>query len=449
MRLSRFWYLVLILLLVLVLLGGMYVYTQDQAFAVHLENDPHASDRSLSPGSESDPVFVKDMIEANNRFAFDLYANLSLSPNNTGRNLFFSPYSISSAFAITYEGTRGTTADEIRSVFHLPEEDRIRREGAFEVYERLKGGEGGYTLHMADALWAENNWSFLSAFTGIAKKYYAVDTRNLDFLQDPEGSRAVINAWTENQIAGKIKNLMPAGSIKNATALVLTNAVSFEGGWIREFSENETVKSRFHISPVNGVEVPMMYRGERDTILGYGETDELQVLEMPYSRGENEPVSMLVLLSKSDTLAAEESALNPDGLARIRSSLGYRHVDLYFPKFTLDTSYELSGTLSTMDMPKAFSSRANFSGMNGTENLYLDEVLHMAHAEVTEKGTYTAAATALALVWQGEKPAYTPVQFRAGRSFVFLIWEGETGNILFMGRVLSPEREENEWPVRI
>ncbi|MDD1704713.1 MAG: serpin family protein, partial [Methanoregula sp.] len=310
--------------------------------------------------------------------------------------------------AITYEGARGKTADEIRSVFHLPEEDRIRREGAAEVYERLKDGEGGYTLHRADALWAEKTWSFLPAFTGIAKKYYAAETRNLDFLQDPEGSRAVINAWTENQTAGKIKNLMPAGSIKNATALVLTNAVSFEGSWIREFSENETVKSRFHISPVNGVEVPLMYRGERDTILGYGETDELQVLEMPYSRGENKPVSMLVLLPKSDTLAAAESALHPDGLARIRSSLGYRHVDLYFPKFTLDTSYELSGTLSTMGMPKAFSSGANFSGMDGTENLYLDEVLHTAHAEVSEKGTYAAAATSVWARAAGIEPAYTP-----------------------------------------
>ena len=434
---------------ILVLIGIIFISGCLGPGEKHVTPEPEIKPVYASPenGTNASPGDV--MIDANNRFAFDLYANLSQSPDNTGKNLFFSPYSISTAFALASEGAKTQTAGEIRTVFHLPEKDLIRREGTAEVYERLNHGGAGYTLHTANALWAEKTYPFLPAYTGMAKKYYAADTVNLDFRHDLEGSRAAINAWTENQTEGKIRNLLPAGSIKTVTELVLTNAVYFEGSWMKEFSKNETAISRFHRSTGNDVEVPLMFRGEKETVLGYGETDDLQVLQMPYSRGDKKPVSMLVLLPKSGDLAAAESALNPEGLARIRASLGYRHVDVYFPKFTLDTSYELPGTLRAMGMPAAFSRGADFSGMDGTNTLYLDEVVHTAHAEVTEEGTYSAAASARAMIVKGPPPAYIPVQFRADHPFVFLIWDDETGNILFMGRVVDPSQPENEQPVMI
>jgi serpin B len=70
-------------------------------------------------------------VAANSDFALDLYA--ALAKENPGQNLFFSPYSISSALALTAEGARGETAAEIQAGNDLPgdEEDlAVARHGA-------------------------------------------------------------------------------------------------------------------------------------------------------------------------------------------------------------------------------------------------------------------------------------------------------------------------------
>ncbi len=187
--------------------------------------------KPVSPGN----VSVKDVTEANNLFAFDLYADFNKNPVNDGKNIFFSPFSISTVLALAYEGARGTTADQIQAVFHYPTDNNTRRSEYSAIIAGLNDGNSGYTLQTANALWAEKTYRFLPEFTGIAQDYYDAKTINLDFAGQPEISRNTINRWVEDKTNDKIRDLLPAGSITPDTKLVITNAIYFKGTWVKQF----------------------------------------------------------------------------------------------------------------------------------------------------------------------------------------------------------------------
>ena len=394
----------------------------------------------LSTTSVSGESVADDSVAAgNNRFAFDLYQQLANDPAHAGDNLFFSPYSISSALAITREGARGTTADEIESVLHLPTNETLRRAGFAGLDASLNRRSGNYTLRTANALWAEETYPFLPDYTGIAERWYGANVTNLDFVNDPEGSRETINRWVEEQTEDKIRDLLPADSIDDLTRLVITNAIYFKGTWVKQFDPAETTEEAFRIAQDETVQVQMMHRTDEDAIYGYTETGTLQVLRMPYAHGNGTELSMLVLLPKEDNLTAAEEVLDVGTLTGIRDSLTDRRVRVVFPKFTLETEYSLPQALAAMGMPTAFTDAANFSGMDGTDMLFISDVVHKAFVDVNEEGTEAAAATAVIIAGGGAVGPETAPIFRADHPFVFLIVEKDSGTILFMGRVVNPE----------
>lgn len=385
------------------------------------------------PGSEP------TVVDANNRFALDLYTRLADDPAHRNDNLFFSPFSISSALAITYEGARGTTAEEIRSVFHYPENQSVMGSGFAEVIAGMNSKTKAYTLQTANALWAEETYPFLAEYTSAAEHYYSAKTNNLDFVHAPEDSRVTINRWVEEQTEERIKNLLQPGSINPATRLVITNAIYFKGTWVKQFDEEKTTDADFQIGTGSTVRVPMMQRTDEDARYGYAETDTLQILSMPYESGDGKDLSMLVLLPKDGGLARVEHSLNTSMLSSLQDSLRTRRVMVYFPKFVMETKYSLPTVLSAMGMPTAFTWSADFSGMDGTRNLYIDDVVHQAFVEVNEEGTEAAAATGVTMQLTSLRVDEPPVPvFRADHPFIFLIREDETGNILFIGRVTNP-----------
>ena len=199
--------------------------------------------RFVSPGKpkvNSSPDNGQSVIEANNQFAIDLFRYLRDDPDNQEQNLFFSPLSISSALAITYEGARGTTAEEIQDVFHFPVDNATRREGFQDVYSGINGGNSGYSLKTANALWAEKTFPFLPEYTRIASQYYGAKVENLNFIGQPDQSRATINRWVADQTNNKIQNILPTGSITPLTRLVITNAMYFKGTWAMQFDKSQT-----------------------------------------------------------------------------------------------------------------------------------------------------------------------------------------------------------------
>ncbi len=383
---------------------------------------------------------AESVVAANNLFAFDIYEKIA-SENSEDENLFLSPFSISSALALTYEGAKGETAEEIKTVFHFPESIETLRDGFLAINTGINAGDPEYELEVANALWAEKTFKFLEEYTGNAEKYYSAETTNLDFVNQPEESRLTINSWVEEKTNDRIKDLIPQGMINSLTRLVITNAIYFKGTWVLQFDGNKTSETDFTTPSGKTVKVDMMQRTDEDAVYEYAETDDLQALRMPYDHESGKELSMLVLLPKENDLSAVKDVLGGSGLETIRNSLKSKQVEVFFPKFKLETKYMLTDTLKAMGMPTAFSAGADFSGMDGKTDLFISDVVHKAFVEVNEEGTEAAAATGVVIQLTAvieEEPV--PV-FRADHPFVFLIQDDETGNILFIGRISNPAGE--------
>ncbi|MDD1675374.1 MAG: serpin family protein [Methanomicrobiales archaeon] len=393
----------------------------------------------IVPVTPASPPVELDVVDANNRFALDLYKKLSQDPGFNEKSLFFSPFSISTAFAIAYEGARGSTADEIQSVFHFPKDDGIRREEFAELISGINNGDADYTLSTANALWAEMTYPFLPEYISTAERYYSARVTNLDVKNNTEASRITINSWVEDLTNNRIQDLIPSGALDQLTRLVITNAVYFKGTWEKQFDETQTKQDFFTVSPGTTASVQMMQRTDPDATFNYAEADLFQALEMPYAHESGKQLSMLVILPKGNNLAAVESSLNTLDLSDLRDSLTLERVNVFFPKFRLDTTYNLPGTLAAMGMPTAFTDSADFSGMGGTSDLKISEVIHKAFIDVNEEGTEAAAATAIEMRATGaiSHPVPIPV-FKADHPFLFLIVDDETGSVLFIGRMINP-----------
>src|SRR2546426_3722304 len=383
-------------------------------------------------------ISVKDAIQksagpvnASNTFAFFLLSNIA--QNDTG-NIFFSPYSISDAFSMAYEGARGNTESEIQSVFGFADRE-TQRESIKELDSKINSPDANYTLNIANALWVQKNYPILKEYSDSLQKYYSAKAENLDFEGNPDGSRVVINKWVENKTAQKIKDLLAEGSITGFTRVVLTDAVYFKGTWFTKFDESQTRDADFSVSKNDVTKVPMMHV---ETGFKYLEDDNLKILDMPYNGGK---LSMMIILPKDNYSNNLISLLSSDKLNQWKKNLAVKEVSVHMPKFMLHTKYKLNENLAEMGMPSAFDwALADFSGITGYKDLYIDGVYHKAFVDVNEKGTEAAAATAIVdnTVMCGGTCGVQPIEFNADHPFVFLIYDNDNGLILFMGEVVNP-----------
>lgn len=367
-----------------------------------------------------------------NQFAFDLYARLDRSGNAV-----ISPYSIHTALAMTSLGARGATATEMATLLHLPGDlhDAQLAAALGGLMRRFVASnkDMGFELHVANALWGQSGVQWDAAFTDSLKSQLDAAVQDVDFADEP-AARGTINGWVAERTAGKIADLIPAGALDRSTRLVLTNAVYFKADWLRTFPANATRDDDFHVDGAgDATAVATMH----DTAsLEYAQTDQLTALQMRYTAGN---IAMLLLLPKSvDGLGDLEAKLNPATLADIVGKLQQGQVVVSLPKFTLNMPVMLKPILGPMGMRSAFSTEADFSGMDGKRDLYIGSVLHKAFIHVDEKGTEAAAATgvvARALAIPGKR-----FTFRADHPFVFVLRDVKTGVVLFMGRVMDPRK---------
>ena len=376
----------------------------------------------------STPQGIQEVARANNQFAFKLYSELVKT--ETG-NIFYSPYSIFSALAMTYEGARGGTAEEMKTVFNFPGSDVLRPNFA-AIYNRINEASKDYELRTGNALWTQKDYPFLEDYLKTVEEYYGGKAAVLDFINNAEESRQTINAFIEEQTNHKIKDLIPPGVLDELTRLVLTNAVYFKGDWKIAFNESLTMEEDFWVTSDRSVRVQMMHMKPNETIrFNYADMGDVQIIELPY-KGEN--ISMLIILPKN--LEEAESSLTLEKLNEYKAEMKEEKLDeICLPKFELDTKYFMQQTLSSLGMPTAFSEAADFSGMTGGRDLFISEVIHQAYVKVDEKGTEAAAATAV--IMKLTAIPETKV-FRADHPFIFIIQEKETGSILFMGRIVNP-----------
>lgn len=385
--------------------------------------------------SAADPSAVT---KGNNAFAVDLYGHLREQKGN----LFFSPESISTAFGMADAGARGETAAQMARVFHftLPPEQLHPAMGA--LLADMNAPHTGYQLWVADAVWAEQDARFLPSYLGLMQSDYGAGLHRVDFKTQPEAVRGTINAWVEKETKDRITNLLGPGMLTPQTKLVLTNAIYFKGTWRARFEKGGTQDGEFHLSGSQTATVPLMHRmgsGYR-----YYDNGTFQELEMPYESGDaGGGLAMVVLLPKeTDGLDALEQRFTPDAANAWMEKLEpVEKVILTLPRFTMTQQFELSGTLSAMGMPQAFSRAADFSGMTGKPEFQISAAIHKAFIDVNEEGTEAAAATVIgmrATATEARRQEPPPVVFRADHPFLFMIRDVETGGILFMGRVEDP-----------
>lgn len=386
------------------------------------DTSPQVSDESLNK-----------LVEGNNAFALDLYRQLG-----SDGNIFFSPYSLSQALAMAYAGAKGDTAAQMSAVLHFalsqeqlhPAFNRL----ALDLARRGQGAQGkdgeGFRLQIANATWGQKDYKFLPGYLDTLAVNYGAGLRLVDFINATEQSRQTINQWVSEQTEGKIKDLIPQGSLNNLTRLVLTNAVYFNAAWLQPFDKSLTKQESFNLVDGRSVTVSMM---SRSAPFQYYKGNDYQAVELPYDGRE---MSMVVIVPDEGKFERFAASFGTAELDTMINGLSTRQVMLSLPKFQFDSSFGLKKALSDMGMADAFTGSADFSGIDGKRDLCIQDVLHKAYVSVDEAGTEAAAASAV-IVGLTAMPTDT-VQMKVDRPFLFLIRDNITGSIIFIGRVLNP-----------
>ncbi len=403
-----------------------------------LDNSVRAEEESTEDNTNTAYGLIPTVVKGNTGFAFDLYAQLS--KENSG-NLFFSPYSLSTALAMTYAGAAGETAKQMSQVLHFPKNQAELHPAFFHLQEQVNkvNQKGEIEVHIANALWGHKRRVLQADFQESLMNYYRAILNQVDFKTETEKVRKKINRWVAIITHHKIKELVKVGILNENTRLVLVNAIYFKANWASQFKRDDTKEAPFWVNQKQAVNAPMM---NQKHLFNYMENDEIQILELPYTAQDNTPLgnnslSMIVLLpQQGDGLAELESSLNTQQLDKWLSRLRSQKVKVSLPKFKISTQFELSKPLTKMGMSTAFNEKADFSGIDGTKELSITSIVHQAFVDVNEEGSEAAAATGVVVGVRGMPPA-SPT-FRADHPFIFLIRHNFSGSILFMGRIVDP-----------
>ena len=374
----------------------------------------------------------------NRAFAFDLYRKLA---GDSSKNLFFSPFSISVALAMTYPGANGQTEAELGSTLHfdLPESalhpafnatlralDGRAQELSPSLVEETTGT--GFQLSIVNQAWGQQGYPFLGSYLDVLAQNYGAGLFSVQFA-DSENTRQRINGWVADQTQDRVQNLLPVGALTSDTRFVLTNAIYFKGSWLVKFDPDKTTDGVFH-APAADRSVRMMHNF---LDARFAEGAGYRALELPYL---SPAVRMVLVLPDGGNLQSLATDLQADRFQEILQKLSQHEVQLSLPKFTFESENPLKGPLKALGMVDPFTSSADFSDIaGGVEELFIDEVYHKAFVAVDEVGTEAAAATAVVGSTVSAKPQ---AEITFDRPFLFAIYDAPTGQILFLGNVVDP-----------
>jgi serpin B len=393
------------------------------------------SDRQRIAAPDAPASDLQTLVNGNNAFALDLYQSL----RDQDGNLFYSPFSISLALAMTYAGARGKTETQMANVLHfdLPQTGLHPAFNALDQELTKRGvptskDEQPMQPDIANAIWAQKDYAFLQDYLDLIAGDYGAGIRLADFINQAEAARIEINNWVSDKTNDKIKDLIPQGALDAMTRMVLVNAIYFKADWQEQFEPESTADAPFHLLDGSDVTVPMM-SGERFG-LPYAKGDGYQAIELPYKGG---TAAMDILLPDQGNFDAFEASLEGQSLDDILNDMQPTAVKLHMPKFKFSSEFNLSAQLSALGMSDAFDPNyADFSGMTGNHDLFISDVIHKAFVAVDEKGTEAAAATAV--IMKATSAPLFELDLTIDHPFIFVIRDLPSGQILFVGRVLDP-----------
>ena len=382
--------------------------------------------------SASTPDGIEKVTTANNQFAIAMYRQINGQTGQADDNVFFSPYSLSTAMAMLYAAAEGETKAQIQKTFYYPLMDILNPNSA-ALYNQFNKPNPDYKLATVNDLWMQQGLTPTKSYVDTVQRYYGGQVTNLDFKGSPDPSRLIINKKIAKHTNQLIPELLPKGSIKPITVAVLTNAVYFKGDWKLPFEVNTTTDQPFYNPMGTSYNVKMM---QLQSYFRYNEDKQVQVVQLPY-KGDN--LSMLVVLPKSKDKAAMQQLvrdLSADKIKQWSKDLVGQEVNVHLPKFRLEAGYQMKDLLTDMGMPRAFQKGAGFNLFDNSPPIYVDDVYHKAVVIVDEKGTEAAAATGI--VANATAASAPPPMFKADHPFVFMIKDNKTDAILFLGQVNKP-----------
>jgi serpin B len=391
--------------------------------------------RDTSPQVASSDL--QPLVSGNTTFAFDLYHRIAA--DNATDNLFYSPYSVSIALAMTYAGAGSSTATQMATAldFQLPASALNPAFDALDLQlaSRAQGqaGDDGqpFKLNVVDALWADKTFTFQKPFVDTLARYYGAGLRTVDFKNAPEMARGAINGWVSDQTEKLIPQLLPHGTIDSGTRFVIVNAIYFNSGWESPFMPSSTRLSAFTHLDGSTAQVPMM---NQVLETGYASGSNWQATELRYAGGQT---SMVIVLPQQGQFPEAEQGLDASFTSSVFSALQSTQVTLSMPKFSITSpTISLATKLRTLGMTDAFDpQKADFSAMT-PQSVFISDVLHQAYVSVDESGTQAAAATAV--IGEGFAAPGNFASMTVDRPFFFVIRDIPTNSVLFVGRVLSP-----------
>lgn len=380
-----------------------------------------------------DPASVAQLTRDNAAFATDLYRQLGKG-KFAGQNLFFSPHSVSTAFAMLLGGARGETERTVAAGLHatLPQATLHAATNRLAIDLRARSAEGGagsdgkgFRLNVTNSFWGERGLAWEAPYLDVLAVNYDAGIHRMDFVGAAEAARGTINAWTKEKTEGRVPDLLPAGALDASTRFVLLNTVYFNAAWQETFSETEVT-----FAALAGARAVPGIRGVGG--MRHAALEGAEAVAIPYEGGKLELVAV-----RPDDLAEYEAKLDGAALDGVFAALAPAEVDVTLPKITIEgSSISLKDELSALGMGAIFDG-GDFSGMTTSADLRISDVFHKAFVKIDEKGTEAAAATAI--VGNELSAAVDPPKVvKLDRPFVFFVRDVPTGAVLFTGRVLSP-----------
>lgn len=387
-------------------------------------NDPPAGDPVLIELS----LKQKDVVDSANKFAFDLFVPV-VAEKKGSENIMISPFSITCALSMVLNGAAGETFDAVRHTLRYDDKTLQEiNETYLKLMEEMIPVDPGVTMEIANSVWVEKRLTVKQSYIDALKTWYLAETRSID-VTDP-GAVDMINGWIEEKTHDKIQDMLD--HLSPDLAMLLINAIYFNGKWRYQFDTKNTQNKPFFLTPDESVQVPMMYQEGNFAVTTTGDAT---LVELPYGQGN---YSMVVMLPDENiSLASAASALNPEDWAEWmqRLSYGTAEVQLSLPRFEYEYKRELRDDLSALGMGVAFDPfKADFSNISD-QDIFISRVLHQTFIKTDEEGTEAAAATVVEFEFTS-MPMTTVVNIN--RPFLYFIRETTTGTIVFMGQVVDP-----------
>ncbi|XP_032044836.1 alpha-1-antiproteinase 2-like isoform X2 [Aythya fuligula] len=407
---------------VYLLLAGLYTVAPGQLVTSH--HDPNEPKDHVHYAGEA--IACLKLVPSNADFAFHFFNKVTLEEPN--KNIFFSPVSISTAFAMLALGARSTTQTQILEglAFNLTEiQEKEIHEGFHNLIHMLSHPESGVQLNMGSAIFLTEKLKPLKKFLDDAKTLYQLETLTTNF-NNPTEAEKQINDYIEKKTHGKITNLVK--EMDPQTVMLLATFVFFRGNWEKPFKPENTEEREFFVDAETTVKVPMMYQTGRFDLYFDMELS-CTVVRLHY----NGSATAFLVLPAKGKMKRLEQALVKETIREWSDHLLQRFLRLYFPKFSISGSYEITNILSKMGIVDVFTDRADLSGITGAPELKVSKVVHKAALDVDERGTEAAAATAAEIMTMSLPPA---IEFN--RPFLMLIFDRDTNSTLFIGKIVNP-----------